>query len=479
MKAKDLQLFVSLVCVVSSLLVLSYLSVSGFRDDQYLLTKELESRVNPVIDGIGDLIEKKFAMASRASMTRMSFICDQECNLVYPTSPSSNQNFLAWAAKLKTARPPSDEISKSFVYRRLDADHLVGVKHYKGNQLLCVVIEKEKFVESLKTALENEFAHHEDFGYQITDSEGECLLASAAHPLRQPQKLLTLGGDLPRWTIAVEVAGVEALKANIEKRRFFKIASLVVLLAVTALSLFFIIRSVYRERELSLMKTNFVSSVSHEMRLPLSSLRMIGEMFALGKVRDPHTADKYHAILKDETERLTRLIDGVLDFSRMESKRQPYRLLEQDLSALIKDAVGRFSRLAESRGASIALEAEDGLRAAIDADGMAQVLFNLLDNAVKYSSATPTIKVKAFTRGSEIVVQVVDNGIGISDTVLGKIFDPFYRAENESTRERRGIGIGLSVVKHIVDAHHGTVEVASREGEGSAFSVVIPAAHKM
>jgi len=230
-----------------------------------------------------------------------------------------------------------------------------------------------------------------------------------------------------------------------------------------------------REQEVSRMKTDFVSSVSHEMRTPLTTLRMIGEMFQTGKVKEGSMAQEYYSILVGETDRLTRLINKVLDFSRMESGRKPYSLVVQDIGPEITSSVKVFETSAENTGYHVELDIHPALpKVNIDSDAMSQVLLNLLDNAMKYSPDHKTIQVRVFPEGPDVIIEVTDHGIGIEADKLDKIFKKFYRGEDELTRQTKGTGIGLAIVKHIVQAHGGTIQVKSRRGKGSVFSVALP-----
>lgn len=362
-------------------------------------------------------------------------------------------------------------------FSRLDGNHLSAIGKTNGtadgNNILCIIIDKSRFIDSLSSDISAKFAYSGDFEFQITSPDGNIVLASSC-PLKHPQKTTMLPEQFPAWTTAIEVSGVELLKSNIEKQKRIRMTTLAILLLISTLSIFMVIRTIMREKELALLKTNFVSSVSHEMRLPLSTIMMIGEMFKLGRVNDPKMADNYYSILNVEAARLTRLINRVLDFSRMDSGRHVYKPQKQDLSAVISEAIRTFSSLTEVENGRLETNIENGLSASADADGIMQIILNLLDNALKYSPDGSKIKVNAFSEKDTIVLEVIDCGIGMKKSVIDKIFDPFYRAENELTRERSGVGIGLAIVKYIVDAHNGKIKVESEDGKGTKFSVIIP-----
>ena len=195
----------------------------------------------------------------------------------------------------------------------------------------------------------------------------------------------------------------------------------------------------------------------------------------MGSVKDEALAREYYDTLSGETERLTRLINKVLDFSRMDSGRKRYNFTLEDIDQIITSTVKAFEKYAEANGYIIKLNIQENLpKIKIDADAISQVILNLLDNAMKYSPVNKEINVNAYKKEENIVIDVIDKGIGIEPAKIDRIFEKFYRGEDELTRETKGTGVGLSIVKHIVDAHKGKIEIESKKGEGSTFSVILP-----
>jgi signal transduction histidine kinase len=255
----------------------------------------------------------------------------------------------------------------------------------------------------------------------------------------------------------------------------FATSGLIVLLLLTiAASLYFMNTMVRRTAELSALKTDFVSAVSHEMRTPLATIRMIAEMFQMERVKDLRTSQEYIETVTSETERLTRLINKVLDFSRMDSGRKPYSFVPAALGPLVDATVKNFEAgISQDCRIDVAIE-PDLPEARVDEDAIVQALINLLDNAVKYSPEPGQVQVTLSRRGAELLLQVADRGIGIDPRKLGMIFEKFYRCEDELTRRTTGTGIGLSIVKHIAEAHGGRIEVQSAPGQGSVFTLHLP-----
>lgn len=236
------------------------------------------------------------------------------------------------------------------------------------------------------------------------------------------------------------------------------------------------LRAAGRAVKLSKMKSDFVSNVSHELRTPVASIRVFGELLRLGRVEDPGKVKEYGEHIEGESRRLTRLIDNILDFSRIESGRKEYRFAEGEVRELVEAVIRTFEvRLAEP-GITIVLEAPEGPLPPLwmDADAIAQAFQNLLDNAVKYSGEAKEVVVTLSAGNDFIAIAVHDRGIGIARDEQRKIFERFHRVGTGLVHDVKGSGLGLSIVQHIVAAHGGTVTVDSELGKGSTFTMRFP-----
>ncbi|HUL43267.1 MAG TPA: ATP-binding protein [Bacteroidota bacterium] len=226
--------------------------------------------------------------------------------------------------------------------------------------------------------------------------------------------------------------------------------------------------------ELNRMKSLFVSSVSHDMKTPLTSIRMFAELLRT-KPRSDKEAKNFLQIIEAETDRLTRLINNVLDFSKIERGIKEYRFEDVELNDQTRRALESMSFQFTSEHVDLKkkLFPED-LVIRADRDALMEALQNLLTNAVKYTPEKKEIGVSTGTEDSKAYIRVEDNGIGISSAEVQKIFEPFYRAPEGRDRGVGGVGLGLSIVKHIMDAHHGLVRVESHPGKGSSFTLLFP-----
>jgi signal transduction histidine kinase len=239
--------------------------------------------------------------------------------------------------------------------------------------------------------------------------------------------------------------------------------------------LFLVYSNVRREMHLSRLKSDFVANVSHELKTPLALVRLFAETLEMGRVQGQEKAQEYYRVINKESQRLTQLINNILDFSRIEAGRKEYRLSPTDLTRVVASVLETYRFQIEQQGFTLE-EAIDADLPLVQADGEAltQALLNLLNNAIKYSRDDKRIRVETRREGDSVRLTVVDHGIGVAKPEQKKIFEKFYRAEDSLVHETKGSGLGLSLVKHIMDAHGGRVEVDSTPGRGSAFSLLLP-----
>ncbi|HEV2861760.1 MAG TPA: HAMP domain-containing sensor histidine kinase [Pyrinomonadaceae bacterium] len=239
------------------------------------------------------------------------------------------------------------------------------------------------------------------------------------------------------------------------------------------------LRTVSREMRLSQMKTDFVSNVSHELRTPLSSIRVFGEFMKLGRVSDQSKIREYGDHIETESRRLTQLINNILDFSKIESGRKTYRFERASVEEVVAEAVKTCEVRLRQSGFRVNFQPPPRPlpQARVDREAISQALLNLLDNAVKYSGGAEEreVVVRVGQKGGYLRVSVTDHGVGIPADEQKKIFEKFYRVSTGLVHDVKGSGLGLSLVKHIVEAHRGTVEVESAPGRGSTFTISLPA----
>lgn len=249
------------------------------------------------------------------------------------------------------------------------------------------------------------------------------------------------------------------------------VAGLVFVLVAGMLTMY---RGVRQEMELARLKSEFVSNVSHELKTPLTSIRMFGEMLQQGLAEDQQKRSKYYGIIVAESERLGRLINNVLDFSRMERGTKTYDFEAHSLGDLARHAVETFGHFREAEEFELKLEVLEEPEVRVDGDAVVQSLINLLTNAVKYSGDARRVLVRVYGRTDSGVLEVTDQGIGIPEKEQRRIFEDFYRATNVQHGGVQGTGLGLALVRRHCLNMGGSVEMESTIGKGSVFRMVLP-----
>lgn len=279
---------------------------------------------------------------------------------------------------------------------------------------------------------------------------------------------------LPGWQVVAFPRGGSL--ASVARQSVFDYA---VLLAAAFLAvvggLLLATRTISREVALARTRSDFVSNVSHELKTPLALIRMFAENLRAGWVPEAKK-DEYYTVMVGESERLSGVIDNVLDFSRMESGRREFRFRSTDIGELVSDIVDRYQYSFETAGIDLSLDMpETPVVARVDRDAISQVVVNLLSNAAKYiGEGQKQVVVSVRDNSKSLQLTVTDTGVGMSRDALGQIFSPFVRINDPEVRSVAGSGIGLTIVRHIVEAHRGSIEVESEEQRGSVFTVTLP-----
>jgi signal transduction histidine kinase len=236
-------------------------------------------------------------------------------------------------------------------------------------------------------------------------------------------------------------------------------------------------RSVSKEMALARLKSDFVSNVSHELRTPLALIRLYAETLELGRIKTQEKKEEYYRIIRKESERLTALINNILDFSRIEAGRKEYDFRETDIADLVCNTLDSYRYQIEQQGFTFEQSIDSSLPAVrVDREAIARALVNLVNNALKYSAQEKFLGVKLYREDSVLKLEVVDHGIGIARSEQSKIFDKFYRTGDPLVHNTKGSGLGLTLVRHITHAHGGEVEVQSTPGKGSKFTLWLPLA---
>jgi len=269
---------------------------------------------------------------------------------------------------------------------------------------------------------------------------------------------------------------IQDLKKSVLRENFYYGAIITLLAMLMIFGVVLIVRDISRESETTLLKTEFVNNISHELKTPLSLIRLFGETLQTKKNLSKQEIEDSYQIITKESERLSHLINNVLDFSKIEMGKKEFNFTKENLGKIVEETLESYRYHLEKKGFTIRKKIATELsEVRIDKEAIASILINLLSNAVKFSPDEKEVIVRLFSAEETIVLQVADKGIGITKKEIHKIFQRFYRSKNDLGPDSKGSGLGLALVKHITEAHRGRIEVESEPNRGSVFSIILPA----
>jgi two-component system phosphate regulon sensor histidine kinase PhoR len=342
-----------------------------------------------------------------------------------------------------------------------------------GRRIVGIVIDEERFVLDV-------------LAQKMVEAAGENFLLSVNQ--KNSDHVMYATGDMGQgrasqtkdlWLFSDYTVGIRLKGETIEdvvRSRFYRNLMLIGLLNVVLIAgIWVVYRTVRHETELAQLKSDFVSNVSHEIKTPLALIRMFGETLQMNRVKSEAKKQEYYDTIVQETERLTRLVNNILNFSRMEAGKKEYSFQPNDLNALVQGVLKNYNAHLEHEGFTVCMETDRQLPPLnIDSGAVSEAILNIIDNAVKYSRDKRYLRVSTGLERSSVYLDVEDHGIGIDPRQQKRIFEKFYRVSRGPTYQTRGTGLGLALVKHIMDAHHGTITLRSEEGKGSTFRLTFP-----
>jgi len=381
---------------------------------------------------------------------------------------------LAMIERFPTAAAIEDWPKDQFRQLRLDEKTICyGIRHDFGDKTVLLLRPSRRNVP-LGFRYQHNFLRT-GVAYRILDNLGRVVSGGT---LRRGRPFMTqpVGGYFADWQVELHFKDDDIFEKTARKQIALYIWAGVLVIVLILAAGGFAGQAVGRQMKLNRLKNDFIATVSHELKTPLASMRVLVDTLLEGNYKDQKQATEYLQLTAKENERLSRLIDNFLTFSRMERNKQVFEIVKTSPAAIAHAAAEaiktKFSKAQCEFKVNIREKLPDVLA---DRDAMVTVLVNLLDNAYKYSYDDKRIELSVFTKDSSVCFSVVDNGVGMSPRSAKKIFKRFYQVDRSLSRRAQGCGLGLSIAKFIVDSHKGSISVDSKPGKGSTFTVKLPA----
>jgi len=379
----------------------------------------------------------------------------------------------SWDAGLETG-----EFSR-FTFSEENRSFMISFSPIHDTLFLGMMYKNDYLIEHILPDALSAYTSPHPWEVSITDGAGNVLAGDAvlSTPGAVPELNFSRVFDLdyPAWEIHIFMPSPNPAERAFQKRRLLYILIALVVTAALVGGGTMAIRGTAKELRLARLKSEFVSTVSHEFRTPLTSIRYLSELLERGRVKEESQKLKYYQTITRESERLSRLIENTLDFSKIEAGMKKYEFTETDVAELVEEATGGFRNQIAPKKIVVGCEiAKDLPKVDLDKEAVRRALLNLLDNAFKYSGESRNIQVRAWADPKFIYIAVEDHGIGIAPEEQKKVFEKFYRSEHNQESHIRGSGIGLTLVTHIAHAHGGDVVLDSQPGKGTTVTLRFP-----
>ncbi len=333
-----------------------------------------------------------------------------------------------------------------------------------------IIINPEQFIKNKLAPQIIDITHNEFIITIIKENTKKIIFSSNGNPSLGSNQSLSLE-LLPEFSIIVSLEG-KTIDQLVKERSIRNLILILVLDLIFIIGIWFVIINIKKEIELAKIKSDFVSNVSHELRTPLSLISLFAETLMLGRLKSQEKEKEYYTIIHQESGRLSRIVDKILHFQSIDEHKRKYKFKEADLNSVINKTLNIYSYHIKQSGFSYNLNLDDNIPPIyIDEEAIAEAVINLTDNAMKYSGQKKQIDIQTGMNENFVFVKIIDYGIGISIKNQNKIFDKFYRIQNGLVHNTKGAGLGLTIVKEIMEEHGGGIAVDSKEGNGSIFTL--------
>lgn len=344
---------------------------------------------------------------------------------------------------------------------------------------ICItVIDPEKFINDVLATKLREIAEGEFIiTCQVVGTTGskvsseDVIFSTGEFRNRQIQQKRNLW-LIPNYELGIllESGTIEAL---VKERATTNIIIIALLTGILIVGVIIVFRNIRKEMELARIKSDFVSNVSHELRTPLALITMFAETLEMDRAKTEEKKKEYYSIISKEAGRLSRIVNKILSFSKIEAGKKEYRFTKININNLVEDIFKTYEFHLQSNGFEFSFRCDNTVpEIDVDPEAVSEAVINLLDNAVKYSNEKKEVMISTGKKENFVYIEITDKGIGITEEAQKKIFDKFYRVSDGLVHNTKGTGLGLTLVKHIMDAHHGEVKIRSKPNEGSSFKLI-------
>jgi signal transduction histidine kinase len=446
---------------------------------ELLLSREPEIGVGALTAVVDDILGRRWtigqggeAAVARRALVLMEGHADADWLASRRSRVDQRSHQLYWAERLQPELDPLTSGGRLLKvapgrFRYTLGERALWATAWFEDELYAFALNREGLFESIQAAAQR--APRRDSPVVVEVSSPDALTPAGAMARR------SLAPWLPGWTLIAKHNDPEGLAATIRWQRARRIVLVLVAILLVGAGGLITGRLVSRELDLARLKTGFAANVSHELRSPITQIRLKGESLQLDLWEDEDDRRAHYDAIVRESERLSRLVDNVLDFAAIERGTKNYTIRPNDLSMTLRNAT-QFMRVSmDARGLTFDADIPDELpMVPHDPEAIAQALTNLLSNAAKYGAKGKWIGLSTNVLPDGIEIYVADKGIGIDRDEIPRIFEQYYRSQDPRARSLKGTGIGLAIVKYIMEAHAGQVTVSSTPGRGSVFTLFIP-----
>lgn len=357
-------------------------------------------------------------------------------------------------------------------------DNFVVVPPEGGQKDLFLVYEKEDLLYGFVVPFEGldqqarrlqETSSH-DFGYELITRKRNV---NPGQPNSSLEFEGTIHSAFQNEVLLVRPENRAEIDDFIFRRKLITYLGLTLLVGAMGIGLYMLVQDVNRKKRMARLRTDFVANVTHELKTPLTSINMFADSILLNRYQSEEDLKKYTRIILKEGEKLKRMVNNILEFSRQENDKVYYELKEENISEIIHQIMEEMDYWLSAHNFEVLLELDEGQYAMVDAEGLKQVLSNLITNAIKFSPEDKRLAIRAYQQGRRVCIDVEDHGVGIPEDQLESIFKKFYRIYDEPSVQSSGTGLGLTVSREIVQAMQGSLTVRSSGGKGSTFTITI------